>query len=45
MMYGLDAAMLLTVGAAAVLGSVYVWSKDQHRRDRAWALLKLLLRR
>jgi hypothetical protein len=45
MMYGLDLAMVLTAGTAAALGAVYVWSKDQSRRDRAWALLRLLLRR
>lgn len=45
MMYGLNLAMFLTSGAAAALGAVYVWSKDQGRRERAWALLRLLFRR
>lgn len=45
MMYGLDLAMVLTSGTAAGLGAVYVWSNDQGRRDRAWALLRFLLRR
>jgi hypothetical protein len=45
MMYNLDLAVIATAAGIAILATVYLWSKDPGRRDRARELLKLLLRR
>lgn len=36
---------LLVVGGIAVLAAVYLWSPNAGRRQRAWRLLRLLVRR
>lgn len=35
---------VLLLAPTLVFGSVYLWSKDPGRRDRAWQLLRLLQR-
>jgi len=45
MVYDLDLTVMVTTAGIAVLGAIYLWSKDPARRDRAWRLLKLLIRR
>ena len=42
-----DIGVVAVIAAAVVaaLSVVYVWSKDQGRRERAWRLIKLLLGR
>lgn len=45
MVYDLDLTVMVTTAGIALLGAIYLWSKDPARRDRAWQLLKLLLRR
>jgi hypothetical protein len=37
--------VLTTTSLAAVPGAVYLWSKDEARRRRAWRLLRLIRRR
>ena len=44
MMYDLTLSVMISAVGAVVLAVVYVMSKDPGRRDRAWRLLKLLLR-
>jgi hypothetical protein len=45
MMYDLFLPVVMPALGIAALAVVYVVSKDPARRDRAWSLLKLLLRR
>lgn len=45
MINDLTLTVLVPAAGGAGLAVVYVMSKDPGRRDRAWQLLKLLLRR
>lgn len=41
-MQDLTGIALMAGANLAVFGSVYVWSKDAGRRDRAWKLIQLM---